>query len=234
MVKTGDLLVQHDTNSWKAIKILAVDPWPDATAAAHCLIYSSLPSKPTAQSLHDATVYAWHAPTDAGSFDEEWDLIGNHPPSTDKLVGFFEYLKQTDFSRYVSVTGQDSQEIVRVANTHYKQAYVLGDQGQPAAAIAEYSRAIDLLPLFYEAIDNRAFTYMELGMIQEALQDLEQSLRVNPNGMTAFFYRGECLMKLGDLAVAEAIFQEGAHRFPKHQAMFVASLDLVRALQRQG
>ena len=75
--------------------------------------------------------------------------------------------------------------------------------------------AVDLFPLFYEAIDNRAFTYMELGKVAEALQDFETSLEVNPDGEAAFFSRGECLMKLGQLLAAEAVFQEGQTKFLK-------------------
>ena len=75
---------------------------------------------------------------------------------------------------------------------------------------------------------------MELGKIREALSDFELSLQVNPNGMAAFFSKGECLMKLGDLAAAEAIFQEGQSRFPQQRANFTEFLKRVRALQKKG
>ena len=233
-VKPGDLIIQQDKNGWAAIKILALDPWPDGSSAAHCLTYRLATKKPTVESLKQATVLVWHAPIDAGSFNEGWERIGNQAPSKDELVGFIEYLKLTDFPRYVSFTGQDSNEIVRKANEHYKRAYHLGDQGKRTEAVAEYSEAIELFPLFYEAIDNRAFTYMELGKIREALSDFEQSLRVNPNGMAAFFSKGECLMKLGDLKAAEVIFQEGQSRFPEQRATFAKFLERVRALQKKG
>lgn len=233
-LKTGDLIVQKDTNGWSAIKVLAVDAWPDGSAAAHCLTFKSTSSKPTVESLRKASVLAWHAPIDARSFSQGWERIGNQAPSKEELVGFIEYLKLTDFPRYISFTGQDSKEIVRKANEHYKRAYALGDQGKREEAIAEYSEAIDLFPLFYEAIDNRAFTYMELGKNREALRDFEQSLRVNPNGMAAFFSKGECLMKLGEFKAAEAIFQEGQSRFPEQRATFTKFLEQVRTLRKNG
>lgn len=232
VVSPGDLIVQHDNNGWTAIKILAVDPWPDGTSAAHCLTYQSVASKPTIESLKQTAVRIWHAPIDAGSFSKGWEKIGNQATSKDEMVGFVEYLKLTDFPRYVSFTGQDPKEIVRKANEYYKRAYLLGDQGNRTEAIAEYSQAIELFPFFYEAIDNRAFTYMELGKFREALRDFEDSLRVNPNGMAAFFSRGECLMKLGEFAKAEAIFQEGLSRFPEQRATFAKFLERVRALQK--
>ena len=234
VVKPGDLIVKKQHDGWRAIKILVVDPWPDGTSAAHCLTYKSVPSKPSADTLQKAEVHVWHAPIDAGSFSSGWELVGNQSPSRDELVGFAEYLKLTDFPRYVSFTGQDSGEIVRKANEHYQRAYQLGDKGRRLEAIAEYSKAVDLFPLFYEAIDNRAFTYMELGKNREALSDFEMSLRVNPNGMAAFFSRGECLMKLGELTAAEAIFLEGQTRFPEKRALFEKFLHNVRALRRGG
>jgi tetratricopeptide (TPR) repeat protein len=233
-VKPGDLIVQQANEGWAAIKILAVDTWPDGTSAAHCLTYIPTPGKPTVETLKSAKVRVWHAPINAGSFSKGWELIGNQAPSKDELVGFVEYLKLTDFPRYISFTGQDSKEIVRKANEHYKRAYALGDQGRRKEAIAAYSEAIDLFPLFYEALDNRAFTYMELGRFEDALRDFEQSLRVNPGGMAAFFSKGECLMKLRQFKAAESVFQEGVTRFPEKRAMFQQFLDRVRALQRNG
>lgn len=234
VVKPGDVIVQHNENGWSALKILAVDPWPDGTSVAHCLMYEPVSCKPAVNSLSESMVRAWHAPIDAGSFSEGWERLGNQPPSKDELVGFVEYLKLTDFPRYVTFTGQQTEDIVGEANEHYQRAYQLGDQGKRVEAIAEYGKAIDLFPLFYEAIDNRAFTYMELGELWEALSDFDQSLRVNPNGVAAFFSRGECMMKLGDLSSAEAVFREGQNRFPEQSALFREFLERVRALQQKG
>jgi tetratricopeptide (TPR) repeat protein len=234
IVKAGDLIARKNESAWEAIKILAVDPWPDGSSAAHCLTYESSVSKPTVESLRSGRVRIWHAPIDARSFSNGWELIGNQAPSQEEFSGFIEYLKQTNFPRYIEFTGQDSKEIVRKANMHYKKAHALGDQGRRAEAITEYGKAIDLFPLFYEAIDNRAFTHMELGQIQEALEGFEASLRVNPSGLAAFFSRGECLMKLGHLKAAEAVFQEGQTKFPEKRALFSKFLDQVRTLKGNG
>ncbi|NRR33976.1 tetratricopeptide repeat protein [Oxalobacteraceae bacterium] len=234
VVSPGDIIVQQDKRGWSAIKILAIDPWPDGTSTAQCLTYRSVSTKPTTDSLKQAAVLVWHAPIAAGSFSEGWERIGNLAPTKDELVGFFEYLKLTDFPRYLTTTAQDPKALVHKANEHYRRAIALGDQGNRGEAVAEYTQAIDIFPLFYEAIDNRAFTYMELGKIREALADFEQSLRVNPNGMAAYFSRGECLMKLGDLRDAETIFRDGQSRFPEHRDMFAKFLEQVRTLQKKA
>ena len=233
-VEAGDLIVQQSKGEWSSIKILAVDAWPDGSFSAHCLNYRPVPKKPTIESLRNAAVLVWHAPIDAASFQQGWERVGNEAPTKGEFIGFVEYLRLTNFPRYIAFTGLDPSEIVRKANEHYQRAYALGNDGNRVEAIAEYSLAIDLFPLFYEAIDNRAFTYMELGQFKEALLDFEESLQVNPTGVSAFFSKGECLLKLGEFMAAEKIFQEGQVRFPAERAMFTKFLEQVRARQRNG
>lgn len=233
-LKVGDVIVQHHKSGWNVIKILELDEWPDGSYVAHCLTFKTVEQKPTLASLKNAAILVFHAPIAADSFRRGWEQIGNQAPTDDELVGFVEYLKLTDFPRYVRVTKQDAKEIVRKANEHYKRAYALGDQGKREEAIVEYGEAINLFPLLYEAIDNRAFTYMELGKIREALGDFNESLRVNPDGMSAFFSKAECLMKLGELLEAEKIFEAGIAKFPNHRETFSMFLKRVRALRANG
>jgi tetratricopeptide (TPR) repeat protein len=228
-VVAGDVIVEKGADGWKAIRILAVDAWPDGSAAAHCLMYSPVASKPTLTSLKQADVFAQHAPIDAANFNMGWERIGNQAPAEDELAGFVYYLKLTDFPRYLEFTGLDLEALTQKAKEHYLRAYALGTENKRKEAIAEYGLAVELFPFFYEAIDNRALTYMELGEHRAAVSDFEESLRVNPNGITAFFSKGECLMKLGDLKAARAIFKEGKTRFPEKRALFD---DFLRLAQR--
>jgi hypothetical protein len=52
--------------------------------------------------------------------------------------------------------------------------------------------------------------------------------------MAAFFSKGECLMKLGHLDEAEAIFIEGQERFPEHATQFNEFLKRTRAFALTG
>lgn len=72
---------------------------------------------------------------------------------------------------------------------------------------------------------------MELGNFEQALNNFNQSLDMNPDGVAAFFSRGECLMKLGQLTSAESIFRDGQERFPEHREMFADFQRRVRALR---
>ena len=231
VLKAGDLIAVERADGWSAIKILAMDEWPDGSSAAHCLIYQPAPAKPSLASLRQAPVLAFHAPIDGGSFGAEWQRLGNETPTAQELSGFVEYLRLTDFPRYLEFTGQDAAQIVGAANQHYAQANALAEQGRRQDAIAEYGRAIELFPLFFEAIDNRAFAEMELGRYDRALQDFERSLQVNPDGTAAFFSRGECLMQLGQLEAAEAVFEQGLARFPEQRDLFAEFLHRVRGLR---
>jgi len=231
-VAPGDVIAQQEGSSWHVIKILQVDSFPDGTSTAHCLSYNDSKSKPSATSIATLGVRIWHAPILASSF-AGWERISNQTVTKEELAGFIEYLKHTNFARYITFTGQDLKAVIRRANEHFQRAYRLGEQGRRTEAIAEYTQAIDLVPRFYEAIDNRAFTYMDLGRYKDALEDFERSLDVNPNGFEAFFSKGECLLRLGEFSQAEAIFEEGLTRFPEQRTTFEKFRQIARA-KRMG
>lgn len=234
-MKAGDFItVQEDDGQWHTIRILAIDVWPDGSECFHCTCYEPTPERPRADALETLDVLVYHAPIDAEDFKTRWSVLHSSPPTDADMSGFFEYLKHTDFPRYIEVSGQDLSEVIALANAAYREACALGDKKQPQQAIPLYERAFDLFPLFYEAIDNRAFSFMELGDYATALAGFEHSLQVNPEGEAAIFSRGECLLKLGRLDEAEAVFLEGAQRPGGNQAMFQRFLATTKDLRKQA
>lgn len=215
VVQKGDVIVRKYDDSWSVIRILDVDQFPDGIRVAHCLHYVTAKEKPDLGSARSLAVAVYHAPIDASSFESDWERIGNETPTAKEVSGFARYLKGLDFERYAELTHQDVDGIIAEANAAYQKAYECGQQKNHQEAIEHYSRAIDLFPFFYEAIDNRAFTYMDLGDYERALEGFEMSLDVNPDGFSAFFSRGECLMKLGRFEEAEDVFKEGMELFPE-------------------
>jgi len=226
-VKAGDVLVQPaaDGKSWSALKVFAVEG-----ATAHCLTYEPSARKPTLESLAHAAVRMAHAPRPAASLAEGWELAGNQPATARELQG----LKYMDFELYVRLTGQDADTIMRTATEHFERAGVHAAEGRSIEAINEYGKAIELYPAYTDALDKRAFSFMELGLYEKALRDLDESIYLNPEGMTAFFSKGECLLKLGHLDEAETIFVEGQERFPAHAAQFNEFLKRTRAFALTG
>lgn len=231
--RSGDVITQYEPGKgWSVAKVLQVDEFPGHGATLHCLIYATSSNEPTLATLAQLPVYIWHVPMAESAFNTGWTLLGNLPPRQEEMMGFTEYLKLTDFPRYLSFTGQDVKELVGRANALYREACRLGDEGKRTEAIAIYDEVIDIFPLFFEAIDNRAFTHMELGNYQAALAGFEESLRVNPDGLAAFFSRGECLLRLGRLDEAHNVFSEGITRFPEQEPMFRKFLGMVREAQK--
>lgn len=219
--EVGDVLVSRSGNvEWKTVKVLAVDSWPDDSDTLQCLVYRPIAHVPTAESFRSPDDPGYHGPISAVGFAEGWDVLCTSPIEEGDLVGFIEYLKMTDFGRYLQVTGQSVDAVVAQANAYYRSASALDDDGMKLEAINTYALAIDLFPMFFEAIDNRAFLQMEFGDYATALIGFEDSLRVNPDGNSAFFSRGECLLRLGRLEEAKQVFEEGKLRFPAHREMY--------------
>jgi tetratricopeptide (TPR) repeat protein len=226
-VQAGDVLAQPaaDGQAWSALKVFAVEG-----ATAHCLTYEPFSGKPALAALAQASVRMAHAPRPAAALADGWELLGNQPASERELQG----LKYMDFALYVRLTGQDDGAIRRAAAGHFERAGVHAAEGRRIEAINEYGKAIELYPLYTEALDQRAFSFMELGLHQQALRDLEESLYIDPHGMSAFFCKGECLMKLGHLDEAAAVFTEGQERFPEHATRFNEFLKRTRAFALTG
>jgi tetratricopeptide (TPR) repeat protein len=227
-VVPGDFITQQSPDgSWAVIQILAVDTWPDGSKAAHCRTLENSRARPDMRAVEALKTRVGHAPIDAASFGD-WQKVGSRPVTRADQEGFEVYLKLTDFPRYLELTGQSADKIVGRAHDHYLRANALGDSGKRREAIAAYDEAIDLFPLFYEAIDNRAFTLMELGDYRSALGGFEDSLRVNPEGFAAVFSHAECLLRLGEFEKAEAEFKAGANQFPERRAQFDRFADMAR------
>lgn len=229
--KVGDVITNKTATGWSTVRIIAVDAWPDGTEVAHCMFYETTAERPELGEVSSLPVKVMHAPIAMTGLRAGSELLGNIPVVKSDLEGFLVYLKHTDFQRYLSVSGQDAKEVVREANRHYSQGYAFAEAGNHERAISAYGAAIDLFPLFFEAIDNQGFSYMDTGRYDLALAAFEHSLEVNPDGATAFFSRGECLLRLGRLDEAAAVLKEAQTRFPEQRAglaRFAAALQAAR------
>lgn len=231
-LKAGDVIIsQCEDGTWATTKILAVDSRQDGSETFHCLCYEPTGSRPTDSTIDSLRVRVHHAPIDSADFKANWQVVGSRPVGDEELAGFAEYLRHTDFPRYLDLTGQDGEQLVEKANAHYNAACALGEEGKVAESIQQYSEAIALFPLFFEAIDNRAFAHMDLGDFRTAIADFEASLQVNPEGHAAFFSRGECFLKLGEFDKAEEIFLQGADRFPGYRADYLRFVAFAKGRQ---
>ena len=114
-------------------------------------------------------------------------------------------------------SGQDLNELLKKANEAYKSGYYLTDEKKYEAALEKYSEAVDIFPLFFEALHNRAFVLMDMGRWEEAIDDFKRSLQVNPEGLAATFSIGECEYRLDNLNEARIWFEKALVIAPDNQ-----------------
>ena len=202
--KAGDIIYsQHTDGTYLVFKILAVESYPDATTTWHLMCFEPLETIPQESDIVDLVVNTYHVPIKA--FSDTATVVTNVPITEQDTAGYFMYLKENDFPRYVSESGIKPEEIVATANEYYNAAYAEPDKEK---AIAEYAKAVDLFPLFYEAIDNMALLRMDLGDFTSAANDLKKSLEVNPDNFLAWWKLGFCQKEIQDFDSAKESYEK--------------------------
>lgn len=211
----GDIFYIKADNKFNLYKLLVID---SEFECYHILTYSPVDSLPSISDIDHLPVFVYHSPFDKKAFANA-TLLTNMPLTADDLIGYHEYLRQT----------QDPNFYIPIANNYYKAGLTLTDQKKHYEAIDSYSKAIDLFPQFFEAIDNRAFCKMDLGLWPEAIEDFKLSLQENPKSLLAEFSIGECYFKMGDYENARRQFEIAHSIDPNHQAP-IQFLDKINAI----
>lgn len=198
----GDIFYTNENGKFHFFKVLKIE---NENNSLHVLMYEDRNELPSTNQVGLFKVRVYHAPIDKNGFTNPQLFLKTQVQDTD-LLGYHEYLKQT----------QNINEIVSNAKKFYKEAHGLSSQGNHVEAINKYSIAINLLPNFFEAIDNRAFCKMDLGMLPEAIEDFQLSLSTNPGSLLPVFSIGECYLKMGDLQNAKTYFEKAIEISPNH------------------
>lgn len=201
--KPGDIFYTQEEGKYHLFKVLEVE---EAFSTVHVLIYQAQNQLPDISQIQDWSIMAYHAPIDQNGFTNPV-MLTNQGVKDQDLLGYHEYLRQTN----------NLDKLIALAQDYYKTAYDLTDQGQHEAAIEKYSLAMELIPAFYEAIDNRAFCKMDLGRWQEAIEDFQLSLQVNPQSLLAEFSIGECYLRMKNYSQAKLQFEKAKAIDPTHQ-----------------
>lgn len=210
----GDIFYTLLNNQYYFHKVLKVD---NDFNTYHVLGYNPVSTLPeTADGL---TVFIYHTPIDKNGFENPV-LFTKTILTDEELVGFHEYIRMTN----------NMDLIIPEATRYFHEGYALTDEKKHELAIKKYTLAVELFPMLYEALDNRAFCKMDLGRWQDAIEDFYLSLQVNPFSALAEFSIGECYMKMGDLETAKAQFHKAlevdpAYDLPKEFLKKVALLE---------
>lgn len=90
------------------------------------------------------------------------------------------------------------------AEQHYNAGVELYNQGQLNEAIAEYTKVIELEPEWVaEVYYSRALTHYHLGEYQQAIEDLDETIGINPQDADAYTIRGLAYTALNMDAAAQ-------------------------------
>ncbi|MBL7835317.1 MAG: tetratricopeptide repeat protein [Cyclobacteriaceae bacterium] len=199
----GDIFYTRIENKYHLHKVLKVDR---DFGTYHVLGYSPAEHLPDPEKVEALTVFIHHFPIDKNGFENPV-LFKKSRVRDEELIGYHEYLRQT----------QNMDSIIEEATRYFHEGYALTDQKKHEEAIEKYTRAFDLFPTLYEALDNRAFCKMDLGRWKDAIDDFKLSLTIHPYSALAEFSIGECYLKLGDLHSAKQYFNRALAVDPDHQ-----------------
>lgn len=218
-LQEGDIFYTEYNGQYHVYKLLRKD---EAEETFHVLGYAPLDEAPTLIKLPGLEINLYHAPVHAAGFTNATFLV-HSKVTEDELIGYYEYQRRTD---------NDFETIAKKATGYYHEAYLLTDQEKYEAAIEAYSRAIELVPTFFEAIDNRAFCKMDLGRWRDAIEDFTLSLQVNPGSLLAEFSIGECYYRLGEFEKAKLQFEKCVRLDPAHQVskdFLLKTIDIINS-----
>ena len=199
----GDVFYTEKEKTYSLFKVLKYD---SKFETLHVKGYEEVDKLPNQKELKSLSVMIHHFPVAKTGFEDPIFLFKTVVEEED-LEGYFLYIKETN----------KIDEIVKYAQQYYQVAHQLTDRQLYEEAIANYSKAIDLFPNFFEAIDNRAFCHMDLGHWREAIEGFEQSLVVNPNSLSAVFSIGECYLRLKNYPKAKEYFEKAIEINPNHE-----------------
>jgi tetratricopeptide (TPR) repeat protein len=205
----GDIFYCLFDEKYHLYKVLKVD---NDFPTYHVLCYQPLDKLPNIENISGLDILVYHSPIAKTGFEGATFFSKSIIKNTD-LVGYYEYLRQTD----------NTNELAKIANSYYKEGYRLTDLQRHKDAIDEYTKAIEVFPTFYEAIDNRAFCKMDLALYDEAIEDFQLSLTVNKNSFLAIFSIGECHLRLSEFEKAKEYFEYAQKLDPtnKHVDFFL-------------
>jgi tetratricopeptide (TPR) repeat protein len=117
------------------------------------------------------------------------------------------------------------------AEAHTLQGFVLGQQGNLAAALPHLQRATVLRPEWPEARHNLGAALWYSGAREKAIAELRESVRLDPGSAGGHGFLGMALRETGDLPGARASLQRAMALAP---AMAAAYVDLAVIFLRAG
>jgi tetratricopeptide (TPR) repeat protein len=125
----------------------------------------------------------------------------------------------------------------KVAMPHFDSARVHHEANNLDAAVADYSKAIEIDPKFADAYVNRAIAFRNKGEPQNAIADYSKVIKMDSKSALALFSRGTTFQQIGQLDAAISDFsrvmkldKSGLADFARAEA-YAAKGDHTRAIK---
>ena len=197
--KEGDYFytVDEDENGEKAYLISRCLKLDLENKIAHVTCYDDVMEVPQRSHILNMAPILYHAPIALDGFENPV-VFFSKPVAPQELDGYREYLKHTDFERYLVETNQNMDDILEEAKKLFNKGNALSQAGDFKKAIPLFEKAYNIFPYLFEAVDNQAFCYMDLDDYENAIKCFQQSIQSNEHTFLTDFSIGECYLKMGD------------------------------------
>ena len=106
------------------------------------------------------------------------------------------------------------------AQEYYNRGNIYGKKGNLIQAISDYTKAIEINPIFTEAYYNRGNTYEKQGNLTQAISDYTKAIEINPIFTEAYYNRGNTYEKQGNLTQAISDYTKAIETNPKYAAAY--------------
>ena len=108
---------------------------------------------------------------------------------------------------------------------------IIGERGEPAAAIQHLRKALKEHPRYVEAHYLLGSLLLDQSRLEEAEQEFRTAIKLNPDFAPAYIALGSLRNRQGMFRQAEEFLEKGMALDPED---WTARVELVRALHRQG
>ena len=105
-------------------------------------------------------------------------------------------------------------------------------KGQHDKAILDFSKAIEIDPMYAEAYANRGVAYGILGQYDKAISDFNKAIEINPTYAEVYFNKALVFEKTGRVREAVEVYKEFIqHAPPQHSLPIEHARQRIRKLE---
>jgi len=149
------------------------------------------------------------------SIGDNYDISLKLEPAPDQnasgvglLRSVVELVNSGRYAEGIAKAGEGLGKEPANAMLHYYRGYCQEKSGNPAAAIIDYGRAVELKPDFALALASFGKLQARQGEYAKAVESYKKACELQANNPDVFYNYGICLVNLGNNAEARTIFEK--------------------------